>query len=870
MLELPKQTVITKRYISFMPIRIRWLGITRMPLAPRILRRCLRFILLVSLPVLFLVLAAMDASSASATSRSKSELSSLNKTPRKTHSRSHRKYSTRAAAHRSRRHSARRRRRSASSSPPAAKSSRHTAPALNTPNGPRLSAKSSARLAKQPAPPPSHHRIAPADPENGALVPAALRRRTTRHSPQQRIAQQKPVQTGAIEGTVLGPDGKGVSGAKISLRNLATGQKIEKTTDADGVFRLIDLPPARYELDVQSDGFEPFSGPALQLAAGQVLDREIRLKPVAFQPPKLQQIPEVTQLKLPAAAPPVPPMPPLPPYSGVLQSIEQSQPPATPPVPPLPPASEVFRQEPDRWNVAMPDWDRYGVGGERPYVKSHRLDPYDRNKWKGDYPIIGNRTFFDFTAQSDTFFDGRRLPTPSDVSTARPGSSEFFGKGEQVFLDQTFLFSFDLFHGDTSFRPADWRIRVTPVVSLNYLAVQENGVVNINPAKGTTRLDSHIGLQEAFAELKLADLSPNFDFLSVRAGIQQFNSDFRGFMFVEQQPGFRLFGNYDDNRWQYNMAYFNLLEKDTNSNLNSLKLRNQQVIIANVYRQDFLFPGYTAQFSVHYNIDQASVHYDDNGFLVRPAPVGGVVSNGRIQTHSIHAVYLGWTGDGHIGRVNVTNAFYQAFGNDSFNGIAQRPVTINAQFAAVELSVDKDWARFKVSSMYASGSADPRSGRARGFDSIDDSPEFMGGIFSLWNREGIRLTGTGIQLTPENSILPDLRSNKFEGQSNFVNPGIFLVNSGATFDLSPKLRSFVNLSYLQFMRTEPLEILLFQENIHRSIGYDYNIGFRYRPPLTENIVLTAGAAGLTPGDGLHDIFGGRTLFSLFADVRLQF
>ena len=662
-------------------------------------------------------------------------------------------------------------------------------------------------------------------------------------------------------------------GAAVSLRNIDTGETRQQTGTADGVFRVLDLPPGHYELKIAHDGYTSYTESNISVGPGQVLDRDIKLAPIPTATPPLQHVPEMPQVKASARPPSAaPPSPAVPPYPGVVQRLENGQPPSpeTATTPPLPPANKVFFPEPDRWAVPMPDWDRYGVGNERPYVKSHRFDPFDRNKLKGDYPVFGQQTFFDLTAISDTFLDGRRLPTPSDVSTARPGEPGFFGKGDQLFLDQTFLFSFDLFHGDASFRPIDWRIRVTPVISLNYLDVQEQGIVNIDVRKGTTRLDSHIGLQEAFGELKLRDLSPNFDFVSVRAGIQEFNSDFRGFLFVDEQPGLRFFGNYSNNRWQYNLAYFNFLEKNTNSDLNSMALRKQQLILANVYRQDFLVPGYTAQFSVHYNIDQATIHYDDNGFLVRPSPIGGVVSDGMIRAHAIHAVYLGWTGDGHIGRLNITNAFYQALGNDSYNPIANRPVTINAQFAAAELSVDKDWARFKISGMYASGSADPRSGRARGFDSIDDSPEFAGGIFSLWDREGIRLTGSGVLLTPPDSILPDLRSSKFEGQSNFVNPGIFLINAGTDLDLTPKLRAFVNLNYLQFMRTEPLQLLLFQGNIHRPIGYDYSVGVRYRPPLTENFSITAGAAGLTPGQGFSDIYGGKTLFSLFTDIRFQF
>ena len=47
-----------------------------------------------------------------------------------------------------------------------------------------------------------------------------------------------------------------------------------------------------------------------------------------------------------------------------------------------------------------------------------------------------------------------------------------------------------------------------PAFNLNYLATQENGIVNANVAKGTDRFDEHIGLQEAFFEIKLKDLQP--------------------------------------------------------------------------------------------------------------------------------------------------------------------------------------------------------------------------------------------------------------------------------------------------------------------------------------------------------------------------
>jgi len=531
----------------------------------------------------------------------------------------------------------------------------------------------------------------------------------------------------------------------------------------------------------------------------------------------------------------------------------------------LPPAQEVFLETPDRWKVTMPEWNRYGRGGEYPFVrKSHWWDPFNRNRLKGDQPIFGQQTFLNITATSDTLMEERRVPVTSNISSARPGSTDFFGKGEQFAPDETLRFSFDLFHGDASFRPVDWRIRVTPAVNVNYLAARELGIVNVNVRGGTTRLDSHAGLQEAFVEYKVRDLSPNYDFLSVRAGIQSFSSDFRGFIFVDEQPGLRFFGNSRSDRWEYNLAYFNLLEKNTNSGLNTFQPRHQQVIVANFYLQDYGKPGYTTEFSVHYNKDDAGVHYDDNGFLARPAPVG------IFQPHNIRAAYLGWTGNGHFGRINVNHAFYEALGTDDLNPIAGRYVTINAQMASAEVSLDKDWSRYKLSAFFASGDGNPRDSRATGFDCIVDEPAFAGGIFSFWNRQDIRLTGTGVALTSPGSLLPSLRTSKNEGQANFVNPGIFIANAGADFDLTPKLKTLVDVNYLRFERTAPIELLLFESPIHNSIGVDTSLGVEYRPPLSENIVITGGASALLPGQGFRDMYSGKTQFSLFASVRFQF
>jgi len=133
------------------------------------------------------------------------------------------------------------------------------------------------------------------------------------------------------------------------------------------------------------------------------------------------------------------------------------------------------------------------------------------------------------------------------------------------------------------------------------------------------RTRDYAALQQAFFDLHLRDLSDNYDFVAFRGGLQPFNSDFRGFIFNDVNLGARIFGNYDNNLWQYNVALFDMREKDSNSELNTFASRNQYVLIANVYRQDILAHGYTAEWSFHANLDRGGRHYDENGNLARPA-----------------------------------------------------------------------------------------------------------------------------------------------------------------------------------------------------------------------------------------------------------
>jgi hypothetical protein len=524
---------------------------------------------------------------------------------------------------------------------------------------------------------------------------------------------------------------------------------------------------------------------------------------------------------------------------------QEPQPPAADPKPPR--SLRDFEPFPSRWFAP----GRPVEGIEPPaYVinePAQPWNPYRQNVLKGDFPIGGTEDlFFALTVTNRLFYEARKVPTPTGITGPGPVNPNFFGDGKQTFLQDDLSLTFDLFRGQQAFKPVDWRVRLTPVFNVTRLEVEEVGVVVIDPAQGSTRQRGDVTLQEAFVEYHLLDWNDRYDFLSVEAGVLPFRSDFRGFVFEDTNLGVRLFGNADNNKWQYNLAAFNQLDKDTNSQLVRYEDRDQFVLVANLYRQDWPVVGYTTSGSFHYNRDRRGVEFDDNGFLVAPAPIGNFTPN------EVDAYYLGWAGEGHFGRWNVTHALYYAFGSESNNAIAARATDISAYLLAGELSYDIDWWRPRAFFLYASGDSDPRDGDAEGFDSIVDNPNFGGGAFSFWNSQALKLVGTS--LTNPGSPLANLKTSKTQGQSNFVNPGVLLLGGAVDAELTPKWRGQVGFSYLRFDDTESLEFLLQAADIDKSIGLELFLGTQYRPFLTNNVILQIGASVLMPDDGFARIY----------------
>lgn len=683
------------------------------------------------------------------------------------------------------------------------------------------------------------------------------------------IAQSR----GELRGTVRDKSGAATSGVIVVVTNQVTSRVRRVRTSSDGsyhfnlgagAYRLTVLHPhlATFAADGKYGDFTLVRGSALEnviVEAGQSMVIDIQVERT-----KLAAI--TSQKSRPTG------------HAGDDSAPSEPQ------------TDDGSREARDRWRVGFPEYERYGDRGARgrdiPFTRGRWWDPYNQSVLKGDYPIHGNDLFMVLSAVSSTVVEQRRAPTSSGVNADEPGSGEFFGQPEQFALNQTLQFSFELFKGDTTFKPRSWAIKISPTFSIpNYLNARENGVVNIDVRRGANRTDTQISLEEAFAEVKLADVNENYDFVSVRAGIQAFVSDFRGFIFSDNNLGARIFGAFDNNRYQYNAAYFSMLEKDTNSGLNTFDTRHQNVYIANLFRQDFIRKGYTIQGSLHYNDDRRGLKFDSNGFLVRPALIGDFLP------HAIKVGYVGVSGDGHLGRLNLSHSYYYAFGSDDHNPIAGKRVRVKSHMAAAEASIDKDYLRFKGSFFWAQGDSNPTDERASGFDAIFDDPNFAGGQFSFWTRNGIRLTQTGVGLVQSNSLLPSLRSSKTQGQSNFVNPGIFIYNAGLDVELTQRIKAVFNINYLRFHRTESLEYILLQNHIRHDIGIDYSVGVVYRPFLVNNVQVTFGAATLQTGRGFRDIFTdkprncppgvgdfcepdvinpSKPLYTLFAQLKLIF
>ncbi|WP_054133202.1 hypothetical protein [Blastomonas sp. AAP25] len=553
------------------------------------------------------------------------------------------------------------------------------------------------------------------------------------------------------------------------------------------------------------------------------------------------------------------------------------------------PAPEAFPTDefpvPDRWRIVTSlcptkngDKSIYSLYPNLSNVCRSKLDPYHQNILKGDRPLPeGKRPgflkeddwFFVANVISDTVVEPRSFPTPVGVqTTSRPDSLDVFGRADSLVLAQTIIAGVALIKGETTYKPPAIEYRLTLAAQVNHVDVNERRILFVEPSRPTQRTDHFVGIQEAFIDYHLGAYDTSrYDFISLRAGIQPMQADFRGFLFQDNQLGIRLFGNRDNNRFQFNIGAFWRLEKDTNSGLNSVvdSPRDDWVFFANAYRQDFPVVGLTSQVSVTYNMNREGgreLKIDDNGFPVRPALLGD------LRSREYDVVYLGYAVDGRIGRINLTGQLYGAFGEDRNSFFTSRKADIRSYFGAAEVSYDYDWARFRLQGLFASGDGDPYNDTEAGFDAIFENPIFAGADTSYWIRQVIPFAGGGraVGVNTRNGILNNLRSSKEQGQSNFNNPGTVLLGAGADFDLSSTTRLSANLNHLWFHKTDTIEALRQEGTVPSSIGTDVSAALIWRPNANQNLVFRLSGAVFDPSKGFRDLFTQSGKSDLFYSV----
>jgi hypothetical protein len=508
----------------------------------------------------------------------------------------------------------------------------------------------------------------------------------------------------------------------------------------------------------------------------------------------------------------------------------------------LPPAGQPPPPEAvDRWRVI--DSLGYPDNWRNPYATNNPL--------KGDRPLDGRARFFSVTASSASLVESRRVATEG----AAPGAGAESATGvQQLFTSETVSVDTVLYSGDTIFRPPDYQLRITPI--FNYSNTRTSG---------TDAGASTMGAQALFFEKHLRDASANYDFDSVRIGIQPLISDFRGFVLSDQPVGVRLFGTRGNNVYQYNLGWFRLLPKNANrQNQLGHGILDDDLVLANLYVQDLWRPGLTSEFVALYDRS----HVPASQALSAPEP-GTPATFVNAAAHNYHVVYLGYGVDGHLGRVNLTALAYGVFGREQGGTFGAADARVSAGFAAFELSRDYDWTRVRLSGLYASGDGSPFDDHARGFDGVSQSALFAGADATFFIHQRLPLVAGQIDLKVRDGLFPSLHSSANPWQSNYVNPGLRLAGLGADFDLAPVLRVSLDANYLWFDQTAPLAAIVGNPALSRDLGTDLALDVLYRPLNSQNVIVRLAAAKLFATTAARQLVGSAP-FSAFATLVLTY
>ncbi len=100
----------------------------------------------------------------------------------------------------------------------------------------------------------------------------------------------------AVRGTTYDPNGAVITGARVTLTNVGTGESRTTTTNDDGAYGISSLVPGRYQLEVEAPGFKKFSE-RVDLLVNEILRRDLTLT-VGDPTPGVLTVEEPSKIKL--------------------------------------------------------------------------------------------------------------------------------------------------------------------------------------------------------------------------------------------------------------------------------------------------------------------------------------------------------------------------------------------------------------------------------------------------------------------------------------------------------------------------------------------------------------------------------------------
>src|SRR5205823_15038662 len=83
---------------------------------------------------------------------------------------------------------------------------------------------------------------------------------------------------GDVHGTVRDPNGAAVPNAAITARNTGTNIAREATSNDDGYYKIVNLPPGNYEVTVKASNYKTAIIPSVKLTVGQTINQDIPLE----------------------------------------------------------------------------------------------------------------------------------------------------------------------------------------------------------------------------------------------------------------------------------------------------------------------------------------------------------------------------------------------------------------------------------------------------------------------------------------------------------------------------------------------------------------------------------------------------------------